>query len=191
MLLSACAAEMPWQSSSASSSPEIVNEASTECSIFGRLACRAMAVVASDGTSQQGTCTATRSGSTRVETCGGAGAMAGAPTPRPQSTQEAARADVYSGPRSSVQLAWQDNSKDETGFIIERCDNLSLDTRGSQLMATCRGPWLYLASVGANVTSYTDRTVVPKQTYMYRVKATNPSGSSAYTPEAAITAPEK
>ncbi len=61
-----------------------------------------------------------------------------------------------------VVLNWADNSHNETGFSIER--------------ATGAGPWTPLTTVGVNVTTFTDTTVVRRTTYHYRVIANNVVG---------------
>jgi FG-GAP-like repeat/Fibronectin type III domain len=72
-----------------------------------------------------------------------------------------------SGP-SSLTLAWQDNSSNETGFKVERSPNGSTN-------------WQEIATTSANVTTYDDRQVAPSTTYYYRVRAYNAAGTSAYS----------
>ncbi len=67
-------------------------------------------------------------------------------------------------------LTWQDNSDNEDGFKIERKSGPT-DTFGE------------IATVGANVTTYTDN-VADGQQRCYRVRAFNAAGNSAYTNEA-------
>jgi hypothetical protein len=182
------ASETPWRTpiTTASSSD---SQVSAECSLVGRLGCSAMSRVSNDGSdSRQGICTATRNGGTSVETCGTAAAAVAAPLPPPPKPQVAG---TYAGaaPRSSVQLSWKDNSNNETGFVIERCDQILRDIRNPKITITCRGAWTTVATVAANTTTYVDDTVTANQTYIYRVVATNQSGSSAHSPEAVITAP--
>ena len=180
-LLSACASKTPSRTpvtSSSSGAPQ----GSGECSVFGRLACNAMALGSSDGS---GTCTRSRTGGTYVETCGTTSATAQPPQPKPQ----AARAHLGAPSRTLVQLSWQDNSDNETSFLIERCDEIFRDMRAAKMTVSCRGSWKAVGTVGANITTFVDDTVTPKQTYLYRVKATNQFGSSSATPEAVITAP--
>jgi len=74
---------------------------------------------------------------------------------------------------SEIDLAWTDNSSDETGFEIER----SLD--GSS--------FAWLASVGANTASYPNTGLNPATTYYYRVAASNSAGNSAYSSTASAT----
>jgi hypothetical protein len=75
------------------------------------------------------------------------------------------QAVLITGPQ--VRLTWVDNSNNETSFAIER-----------QIGG---GAFNALASVGANVTTYTDTTVTEGNTYTYRVKAVNAAGSSGYS----------
>jgi hypothetical protein len=186
-LLSACASATPWRIPTTPSSPGDSHE-SSECSFVGRLACAAMAMGSREGAgNRQGTCTASRSGSTYVETCGTSSAPAQLLQPEPQT----ATAGLSTSSRSSVQLTWTDNSNNETGFVIERCDQIFRDARSEKMTVSCRGAWKTVGTVVANITTYVDETVTANQTYIYRVKATNQFGSSAYTPEAVITAPVK
>jgi FtsP/CotA-like multicopper oxidase with cupredoxin domain len=78
-----------------------------------------------------------------------------------------------------VNLAWTDNASDETGFTIER----ALVTNGVP------GAFAPINNVGANVTTYSDTSVAPSTTYVYRVFAFNPNGNSPYSNEATVTTP--
>lgn len=78
--------------------------------------------------------------------------------------------------RTRVDLAWTDNSTNETRFKIERSYNNGRT-------------WSQIASVAANVTSYSDTRVGPRRTYSYRVRAYNTSGNSAYSNVATVTTP--
>jgi hypothetical protein len=148
-----------------------------------------MSLVSNDGYgSQQGTCTATRNGGTNVETCGTARATVAVPAPPPPKPQVAGT-NAGAAPRSSVQLSWKDNSNNETGFVIERCDQVLRDIRRAKMTVTCRAAWKTVATVAAHTTTSVDNMVTANQIYFYRFKATSPSGSSPYTPEAVITAP--
>ncbi|HEY0007905.1 MAG TPA: S8 family serine peptidase [Tepidisphaeraceae bacterium] len=69
--------------------------------------------------------------------------------------------------RSQVDLRWQDNSGDESGFRIER------STDGSR--------WSQIATVGANTASYRDAGQKRNATYYYRVRAYNAVGVSSYS----------
>lgn len=74
-----------------------------------------------------------------------------------------------------INLAWSDNSDNESGFEIERSLNGVSFTP--------------LNSVGANVTSFADTTVAEDTTYYYRVNATNSAGDSGYSNIANDTTP--
>ena len=68
---------------------------------------------------------------------------------------------------SQINLNWNDNSADETGFDIER----SLDGIDFTLITT----------TGADTTSYSDTGLAASTDYYYRVLAYNSNGSSAYS----------
>ena len=74
-----------------------------------------------------------------------------------------------------VELAWTDNATNETAFVVERRSGSSGFTA--------------IATLAANATSRTDTNVMGGVTYVYRVKATNAAGSSAYSSEASATVP--
>jgi FtsP/CotA-like multicopper oxidase with cupredoxin domain len=76
---------------------------------------------------------------------------------------------------SQIDLAWTHNSSDETGFDIQR----------SLTGATADFNWL--ASVGEDVTSYSDMGLAQATQYFYQVAATNGGGSSAYSNVASDT----
>ena len=76
---------------------------------------------------------------------------------------------------SRVNLAWTDNSNNETGFKIQR--------KGAT------GAYTDLTTTGANATQYSDSTVTDGTLYYYRVCATNTAGDSAYSNEASGTTP--
>jgi hypothetical protein len=73
-----------------------------------------------------------------------------------------------------VDLSWQDNSDNEDSFVIQRC---LLSGRGRN--AGCA--FSDLASVGANVTTYHDATVLRNTNYRYRVRAQAGTVGSAYS----------
>jgi transcriptional regulator CtsR len=76
---------------------------------------------------------------------------------------------------AQINLLWQDNSRIEQGFNIER--------------KTGGGTWAQIATVGANVTSCPSTGLLPNTTYYYRVRAYNASGNSAYSNETSSTTP--
>jgi len=74
----------------------------------------------------------------------------------------------------SVSLTWDDNSNNETGFILQR--------------RVGAGTWddAYDPSIPANTTTYLDTSLTP-ETYTYRVVATNDYGDSAASNESGAT----
>ena len=77
--------------------------------------------------------------------------------------------------RSQINLGWTDNASNETGFYIERC-------KGSTCTRFAR-----IATVGANVTTYSNTGLSSNTSYRYRVQAFNASGTSAYSNIATAT----
>jgi hypothetical protein len=75
---------------------------------------------------------------------------------------------------SQINLAWADNSDNETGFKIERCQG-----------AGCSN-FSQIATVGANVTNYSDKGLLASTAYNYRVSAYNAGGDSAYSNTASV-----
>ena len=78
---------------------------------------------------------------------------------------------------TSVRLSWRDQSDNEFGFTIERSN---ISTSGS-------GPFAQIATVGPDETGYTAAGLQPLQTYVFRVRAFNPVGTSGYSNEAQTT----
>jgi hypothetical protein len=76
---------------------------------------------------------------------------------------------------SQINLAWTDNSNNEDGFKIERCQG-----------AGCSS-FAQIATVGAGVTSYPDTGLAAATSYSYRVRAYNAGGDSAYSNTASAT----
>ncbi|MBC7908881.1 MAG: fibronectin type III domain-containing protein, partial [Pyrinomonadaceae bacterium] len=74
---------------------------------------------------------------------------------------------------SQINLAWTDNANNETSFRIERSTNGSTFTE--------------IATVGANVTSYSNTGLAASTLYYYRVRASNSGGNSAYSNTASAT----
>jgi len=75
---------------------------------------------------------------------------------------------------SQINLSWTDNSNNETGFKLER-----------KVGAT--GSYTEVATLGANVTSYSNTGLSASTSYYYRIRATNATGDSAYSNEANAT----
>lgn len=69
---------------------------------------------------------------------------------------------------STLTLTWTDNSDNETGFLIER-------------------DAVQIATVGAGITTYADSGLSGSTAYVYRVRATNAVGNSAYSATATTT----
>jgi transcriptional regulator CtsR len=86
-----------------------------------------------------------------------------------------APSDLMASPVSSsrIDLTWQDNSDSETGFKIER--------------KTGSGSYSQIATVGANVKSYSNSGLSANSTYYYRVRAYSAAGNSNYSNEASAT----
>ena len=78
-----------------------------------------------------------------------------------------------SGGKGSATLSWNDNSNNEESFAIERSTSMS-------------GGYIQVATVGANVRTYTDNTLFRKTTYFYRVRAVNSGGKSGYSNVASV-----
>ncbi|HET8825008.1 MAG TPA: fibronectin type III domain-containing protein [Terriglobales bacterium] len=83
---------------------------------------------------------------------------------------------VASSSLLAINLSWTDNATTETAYSVERSDN--------------GATWTVLTStLPTNTQSYSDASVAPLTAYSYRVKATNASGSSAYSNVASATSP--
>lgn len=72
-----------------------------------------------------------------------------------------------------IDLSWTDNASDETGFKIER-------KQGT-------GAFAEIATVSANVTTYSNTGLNAGTMYTYRVRAYNSAGNSSYSNEASAT----
>ncbi len=69
--------------------------------------------------------------------------------------------------RSRINLSWMDNSKDETGFKLERSTNGISFTQ--------------IAAPRADTTSYANTGLMRNTLYYYRLRATNANGDSSYS----------
>ena len=73
-----------------------------------------------------------------------------------------------------IHLSWQDNSANETGFMVER------RRKGS-------GVWVQIGTVAADTEAFTSEGLFSEATYFHRVQAFNDSELSAYSNEASAT----
>ncbi|HUF09396.1 MAG TPA: T9SS type A sorting domain-containing protein, partial [Rhodothermales bacterium] len=99
--------------------------------------------------------------------------------PTPADTEPAAPSDLVATAASSSQidLSWTDNAGNEDGTEIERSDdNLT---------------FVLIATVGPNVTGYSDAGLPASATRYYRVRAFNSVGFSAYSNTASATTLEE
>ncbi|MGI9180425.1 MAG: fibronectin type III domain-containing protein, partial [Longimicrobiaceae bacterium] len=76
---------------------------------------------------------------------------------------------------SQINLAWTDNSSNEDGFKIERCTGTSCTN------------FAQIATVGANVKTYSSTGLSANTTYRYQVRAYNSVGNSVYSNIATAT----
>ncbi|MEM9542111.1 MAG: DUF4114 domain-containing protein [Cyanobacteria bacterium P01_E01_bin.42] len=91
------------------------------------------------------------------------GAVAGTPVSGTIPNAPGNLAAVEEG--GQVRLTWQDNSDNETGFVLERSPD--------------QNNWTVITNISANLTEYLDTSLTTSGTYFYRVRATNGVGSSA------------
>lgn len=90
-------------------------------------------------------------------------------TPPPPSSLTATPASSW-----KINLAWPDDTDEETGFVIER-------------KTTEVGVYYQIASVPADSNNYSDTGLMPEVTYYYRVRSVNFEVNSAYSDEAIAT----
>jgi titin len=76
----------------------------------------------------------------------------------------------------SVKLNWSDNSGNERNFTIER------STDGSN--------FVYVDSVGRNITTFSNKGLKDQTTYYFRIRALNAIGYSGYSNVAVVTTPK-
>ena len=97
-----------------------------------------------------------------------------ATTPDVPPTAPSGLAATAIGPHQ-INLGWTDTSNNESGFRIQR--------------ATGGGAFATIATLGANVTAYSDTTLNTVTTYSYRVFAYNIIGNSPFSNTATATTP--
>jgi hypothetical protein len=84
---------------------------------------------------------------------------------------------AFQGLTSQIDLYWQDNSTDETGFSVERSTTLG-------------GVYSGITTLPANTTIYSDRGLSSGSTYFYRVTAFKTGATSGFAgPTFAVTYP--
>jgi hypothetical protein len=102
--------------------------------------------------------------------------VASPPPPPPPTTPNAPSGlNASTVGSSQINLTWTDNSGDETGFYIERCQG-----------AGCTG-FTQIAMVSANTTLFANTGLAASTAYRYRVRAYNGAGNSSYSNTADAT----
>jgi hypothetical protein len=86
-----------------------------------------------------------------------------------------AKANLQNG-SAQVQLQWNNNSNNQTGFVIQRSSDGG-------------NTWTTIATLTGNPNNYTDTSVGFSTTYSYRVYAYNPIGNSPDSNVATVTTP--
>lgn len=81
------------------------------------------------------------------------------------------------GSSSAINLAWTDNSSNENGFKIERCQGSGCSS------------YSQIAQVGQGVTTYSNTGVSANTTYQYRVRAYTGTTNSSFSNLASVTTP--
>ena len=83
---------------------------------------------------------------------------------------------IQSAAYNKIVVGWADNSSNENGFRVERSsDGVSYSE---------------VATLGADVRSFSDSNVSARTAYYYRVRAYNSSGTSAYSNTTSVTTPD-
>jgi len=118
----------------------------------------------------------TRIGAFKFPGCGGSPTPT--PTPSPTPTPTPTPTPPPSAPSnltatgvstSQINLAWTDQSNNESGFKIERCQGNSCTN------------FVEIAQVGPNVTTFNNTGLARNTRYRFRVRAFNSGGNSAYS----------
>jgi len=101
-----------------------------------------------------------------------------APPPAAGPTVAAAPSGLSATAFSSgqINLAWADNSSNESGFRIERKTGID-------------GTYAEITTTVPDIVSYSDTGLAPSTIYYYRIRSTNSVGDSSYTTEVHATTP--
>jgi hypothetical protein len=89
------------------------------------------------------------------------------PTPTPTALNTPSGLTVTAVSTAQINLRWNDNSANESGFRVEQ------STDGTN--------FTQIGTVGVNVTTYSATGLARNKNYYYRVRAYNASGVSAYS----------
>ena len=81
---------------------------------------------------------------------------------------------------NTITVSWLDNSSNESGFELEHCSS-----KGRCIL------FALLATLPPNVTSVAVSGLVPGSTHVFRVRAVNTGGASAYSNTANARTPKK
>jgi predicted phage tail protein len=81
--------------------------------------------------------------------------------------------------QTQINLSWTDNSGNEDGFRIERCQGNSCTN------------FAQVGQVGANVTTFSNTGLSKNTWYRFRVRAFNASGNSAFSNVITVKTPNR
>jgi acid phosphatase type 7 len=110
---------------------------------------------------------ANRGGESAPSNTASATTQSSPPPLQPPNAPSGLTATAISG--TQINLSWSDNSANEDGFRIERCQG-----------SNCSN-FVQIAQLGANATSYSNTGLSASTHYRYRVRAFNSAGNSAYS----------
>ncbi|WP_185154117.1 alginate lyase family protein [Fulvivirga sp. M361] len=100
------------------------------------------------------------------------GDMSGGSGPTPTIPSAPSGLSAMAASSTTINLTWTDNANNEDGFRIERQSG---------------GSFTEIATVGANVTNYSNTGLTASTTYTYRVRAYNTDGNSGFSNESSAT----
>ena len=95
-------------------------------------------------------------------------------TPLPITLQPPSGLTATTVSNSRIDLTWQDNSSNETGFLVQQRRDALPDDDWVQ-------PWISIATTAANITGFSDDGFLPGTFYHHRVRAFNDTDSSAFS----------